>query len=79
MEIAQEEIIILKNGQYTNIGYNTNRQPGLSLWPFGFGDDYRSDIINDNGKRQDEDVQGDKGHIKDTTGGQQKQPAKPVW
>ena len=66
--IANEEVIVLEKSQYTYVSHNTHGEEKLSPGTAGvFYHDAR-DIVNDNGKEKDKDIDRYKDHVKNAAG-----------
>jgi hypothetical protein len=79
VDIGYKEIIIFEYAQDAHIRDQAHTQQQLSFWPGCIFDQDACDIIYNNGKKKDQDINGDEGHVKYAAGDQQMEPSPFVW
>jgi len=67
IDIINKEIVVLKDGQNRNIRNDTQNQEELSPFALRLTNHQSSKVVDDDCKKEDEDVDGDKCRIKYTT------------
>jgi hypothetical protein len=77
-DIVCKEVVVLKNGQHTYVGYQAHDEEPLSLLPLRILYKYARKVIYDNGGKENEDVNRNEVHVKDATCYQQMKPAELV-
>jgi hypothetical protein len=79
IDIIRQEIEVFENHQDPHIGKDAQRQEEFSFPPVMLSRDPDAcEIIYNNGKEEDKDIDRLKEHIKETAGQQEQDPPEPV-
>ena len=74
INIPRKEIIIFKYAKNTYISYDTHYQVPFTFTSGGILDGNTSNIINDNGEKQNKYIDRNKIHVENATGNKQVKP-----
>jgi hypothetical protein len=75
IDIGRKEIIVFEKRENPDVGNNTHDQEELPFPSLRIFDQDTGDIIDDNRKNEDQDIDGNKINIEDATGNQQVSPS----